>query len=306
MSLAERVYKDYEAAGKEVGHFPLPRNLRVLEIGFGSGKLLEALRDNGNDVHGVDVSESLTESARSKGFENVHCLDVSEESLPFPDDYFHAIYCYEVFEHLTNPHRLFYEVRRVLKEDLCFFLSVPAQEVDMGYGAGLHTFVYPGLLEKENLCRFIMQMYFRIDKLIEPRKHDYFLGYNFALRNMKRPGTPDVVEVVAKDNNVQGLYGHFLTQEELGKEVAREVEAQLERIAVYLGADLPDVANARIAYLLQTFPDYIMLYPSITCLLLELGQPQGAEEFVDIHCRTRNLPQEVMKEIESLLETHGG
>lgn len=88
-------YKNYQPAGKETGVFELVSRCRVLEIGFGSGALLRALRERGNEVYGVDAGQDIVEKARLQGFSNVHLLDVSEEPLPFADDFFDVAYAYE-------------------------------------------------------------------------------------------------------------------------------------------------------------------------------------------------------------------
>jgi SAM-dependent methyltransferase len=224
------VYREYVPAGKEAGLLPLVENARVLEIGFGGAKLLEALRDRGNEVYGVDASQNLVEQARAKGFEHVHMVDISDAPMPFEDDLFDAVYAYEVFEHLTNPHRMFAEVRRVLRKDGLLFFSVPAQEIDMGYGVNRHTFVYPGLLEKSNLERFIMQMYFRIEYQFEPGPRQHLVGRNYILRNMKPADKADVVEVIIGNYNVRELYGFLLSEEQLAREIEIEVKPYLLQI----------------------------------------------------------------------------
>jgi SAM-dependent methyltransferase len=146
---------------------------------------------------------------------------MSEEPLPWDDDFFDAVFCYEVFEHLTNPHRLFFEARRVLKRDYFFYFSVPCQEIDLGYGLGLHPFVYPGLLIREHLERFIMQMYFRIDGYHESGFH--LEGRSYKLCNKKDPSKDDIVYVVPRSNNVRELYAEVISPEKLAAEIDREV-----------------------------------------------------------------------------------
>lgn len=223
MTIGKTVYEHYNPAGKGAGLFPLVSGCRVLEVGFGSGDLLRALAGAGNEVYGVDAGQDIVDKAKQQGLTHVFRVDVSEEPLPFDADFFEAVYCYEVLEHLTNPHRLFFEIRRVLKRDHVLYFSVPAQEVDMGYGQLRHTFVYPGLLEKHNLERFFMQMYFRIDRTIDAGPTDWLLGHNYALINKKDDRKPDVVEVIIKDMSVYELYQEVLSPEALTREVGREL-----------------------------------------------------------------------------------
>ena len=298
---ALEVYRDYMPAGKEMGLLPLVENQRVLEIGFGGGKLLEALQARGNDVHGVDASGKLVSEARAKGFGNVHLLDMSEEPLPFEDDSLDAVYAYEVFEHLTNPHRMFFEVRRCLKVDGLFFFSVPSQEIDMGYGPCRHTFVYPGLLEKENLERFIMQMYFGILKQIEPEPGQWLLGRNYILRNMKRAAQPDVVQAIIEDYNVRDRYGYLLTEEQLAREIALEVEPQLTRIEQCAAKNEWDWVLTLVKMVLSEYPEYHAMYPRLVEILLSLKGAEGGRRLASAIGRAAYLPEEIRARTDALL-----
>lgn len=290
MTIGKDAYDGYAAAGKDEGVFPLPEGVRALEIGFGTGKLLEALRSRGNDVYGADAGANLVEAARAKGFENILHLDISEEPLPWPDDFFDAVYAYEVFEHLTNPHRLFYEVRRVLKRDAYFYFSVPCQEIDMGYGLGLHPFVYPGLLLREHLERFIMQMYFRVDGY-----HESGLALNgrsYKLCNRKDPAKDDIVYVVPRSNNVRTLYGDLISPEALWREIDREVYRMIQ--VAHHHTDRGDVAQVRecLRHCVAEYPEFYPLYPEFAHLFLRLGLRDLAAGLLDV-VRKRPMTPEV-------------
>lgn len=250
----KRAYAEYEGAGKEAGLLPLVENLRVLEVGFGSGALLEALRGKGNAVYGVDAGRAIVEKAKRAGFENVFLVDASEEPLPFEDDFFDAVYCYEVLEHLTNPHRLVQEIRRVLRKQGLLFFSVPAQEIDMGYGLLRHTFVYPGLLERPNLERFFMQMYFRIEESIHPSSNQWLMGHNYVFRNIKPEGRKDVVEVIIGDYSVHELYHDVLSLEKLAEETARELSFYDRMLTDYIQNSAWDGAMSILTFLIGHYP----------------------------------------------------
>ena len=306
MDETKSVYRDYVPMGKGSGIFKPPEGLRVLEIGFGGGELLKVLRDAGNDVYGIDVSESLVKEAKVQGFENTTHLDISDSPLPYEEDFFDAVFAYEVFEHLTNPHRMFYEVRRVLKAGSLLYFSVPAQEVDMGYGVGRHTFVYPGLLERKNLERFFMQMYFRIEESVHPGPKDFFHGHNYTLRNMKRAGQADVVQVIVQDASVQDLYGHFLDPEVLAEEMKREAESLVDMIEYYVRNDLWSVALMAMRFTIEKYPHHYPIYPPIGKTLIEHGHLSQARSILAIARGMEKLPVEVRAEIDALLSALDG
>jgi len=306
MDETKSVYRDYVPMGKGSGLFKPPEGLRVLEVGFGSGALLKVLRDAGNDVYGIDVSESLVKEAKAQGFENTAHLDISDSPLPYEEDFFDAVFAYEVFEHLTNPHRMFYEVRRVLKAGSLLYFSVPAQEVDMGYGIGRHTFVYPGLLERKNLERFFMQMYFCIEDSVHPGSKEFFQGHNYALRNMKREEQADVVQVIVQDAGVQDLYGHFLDPEVLAKEMKREAESLVDMIAYYVRNDAWSIALTAMRFTMEKYPHHYPIYPPIGKILIEHGHLSQAQSILAIARDMEELPLAVRAEIDALLNACGG
>ena len=297
------VYKDYEPAGKESGVFPLPEGKCVLEIGIGSGKLMEALRDKGNIVYGIDVSESIIDSARAKGFENTVLMDISEEPLPFPENFFDTVFCYEVFEHLANPYRLFTEVRRTLKPLETLYFSVPAQEIDMGYGLGRHPFVYPGLLEKANLERFFMQMYFRILQFSEPGPHDHLQGRNYALINMKHLNKPDIMKVVITANNVIDLYSDIVEPDRLLHEIEREVNAFLLLLEESIEKDDLDQILCVVRYLIQEYPGYYSMYPQIAGMLKETGKLAAISVVLKTVMNMEEMPPEIHSQLNEILES---
>lgn len=174
----------------------------------------------------------------------------------------------------------------------------------MGYGINRHTFIYPGLLEKENLERFIMQMYFRIDHAIEPGPHDHLLGRNYALCNMKRPDRTDVVEVIIQDRNVCDLYGDFLTPERLEKEIAREVGAYLVDLEEAVIAGDWSRVTALLDLLCKEYPVHFPMYPRIARLLFEAGKPDVARGILSIVKEFDQLPSTIREEMELLLASY--
>jgi SAM-dependent methyltransferase len=91
----------------------------ILDFGCGS-KPYEALFNNAKSYIGVDIESSGHDHKNSK-------VDFfyDGKQLPFPDEYFDAVVCFEVFEHIFNLEEVLAEIRRVLKPNGQLLLSVP-------------------------------------------------------------------------------------------------------------------------------------------------------------------------------------
>ncbi len=90
----------------------------VLDLGCGGKPYRELLGRSAQRWTGLD--HSMTASGRSAA--NVHGDALA---LPFASESFDMVLCTEVLEHVTAPHVLFQEVRRVLKPDGHLVLTVP-------------------------------------------------------------------------------------------------------------------------------------------------------------------------------------
>ena len=99
---------------------------RILDIGCGDGKYSALLGKvcNATEVYGIDISEKGVKLARNNGIKAFQ-LDIDEDDLPFKDNYFDAIFCGDLIEHLYDPDHLLDECYRVLKEGGLFVITTP-------------------------------------------------------------------------------------------------------------------------------------------------------------------------------------
>jgi 2-polyprenyl-3-methyl-5-hydroxy-6-metoxy-1,4-benzoquinol methylase len=101
----------------------------VLDIGCGYGWCEMNLLDRGvGRIVGLDVTEKDLETARKHVQDDRATWKTgSATALPFEDESFDTVVCWEVIEHIPkhSEPRMFAEVRRVLKEGGRFFLSTP-------------------------------------------------------------------------------------------------------------------------------------------------------------------------------------
>jgi SAM-dependent methyltransferase len=100
------------------------RGGRLLDVGFGWGTALGMLRRQGFQTFGVEITPHAIAAARARLPQSV--LVVAEATdLPFPDEYFDALVCSHVLEHLPQDSAAIAELCRVLKRAGWAVLGVP-------------------------------------------------------------------------------------------------------------------------------------------------------------------------------------
>ena len=204
---ANQSLNGYVGMGVEAGLpelFQDIQGMNCLEIGYGSGSLLKYLQDRGNQVTGVDCSDTNFYTARGKGVNGALLkMDVSNERLPFIDGIFDAVFLFEVLEHVSNPINALQEAKRVAREDAIFIISHPMPRMIEGYKEFRHAFNYPGLFEKKHFDRFLMQLNFQYDQYREHSYHAYYRLLN------KRYDRINILDAINLDINANDHYGNL-------------------------------------------------------------------------------------------------
>jgi 2-polyprenyl-3-methyl-5-hydroxy-6-metoxy-1,4-benzoquinol methylase len=101
----------------------------VLEVGCGSGNVLEAL-PHGTKPVGIDLSSMLvTESRVRLAGRGGMIAQANAEQLPFPTGHFSRIICTEVLEHVQRPEVVLGEIARVAKPDAIIVISIPNERL---------------------------------------------------------------------------------------------------------------------------------------------------------------------------------
>lgn len=96
---------------------------RLLDVGFGSGIVLEVAKKLGWEVFGQEVSAPAVEKAKINGFE---VFQGELSNAGFPSDYFDVITCSEIIEHVASPQVLLNEVSRILRPGGMFWATTPS------------------------------------------------------------------------------------------------------------------------------------------------------------------------------------
>lgn len=97
---------------------------RILDIGCGDGSFSVRLKNYSQEVYGLDIAKQAVKIAQKKGIK-AYQLDVENQKLPFKANFFEALYCGEILEHLFNPDYLLDEVHRVLKPGGLLVVTTP-------------------------------------------------------------------------------------------------------------------------------------------------------------------------------------
>ena len=95
----------------------------VLDVGCFDGTIAAEIAKAGNDVHGIDASETAVKAAREKGVKAL--LGDIGKDFPFADGMFDAVFAGEVVEHVFELRKMLSEVHRVLKPGGEFVVTTP-------------------------------------------------------------------------------------------------------------------------------------------------------------------------------------
>ncbi len=91
---------------------PYAAHQKVLEVGCGTGRILERLAGVADQAVGVDLSPGMLEKARQRGLE-VHQADATE--LPFDDEQFDLVCSFKVLPHVEHLDAALLEMIRVTR-----------------------------------------------------------------------------------------------------------------------------------------------------------------------------------------------
>lgn len=98
---------------------------RVLEVACGTGRFTVMLAERGADVVGLDISGAMLRQGRQKArnagvADHLEFLRGDAARLPFPDDYFDAVFAMRFFHLAGTPASFLSEMRRVTSDQVFF------------------------------------------------------------------------------------------------------------------------------------------------------------------------------------------
>ena len=94
---------------------------RILEIGCGTGRMTGFIAEDFHEAYGVDIAEEMVEQAKKRLADktNIHLQATDGMHLPFPGDFFDAVFSFIVFQHMPSKkvvRKNLEEIVRVLKK----------------------------------------------------------------------------------------------------------------------------------------------------------------------------------------------
>lgn len=95
----------------------------LLDIGCSSGAFLESLKDGPWSLYGIEISSETARVAKARSDAEVFIGDVPDAK--FAPESFDVITCFDVLEHMYDPHRVMVKVEEWLKPGGIFYALVP-------------------------------------------------------------------------------------------------------------------------------------------------------------------------------------
>jgi ubiquinone/menaquinone biosynthesis C-methylase UbiE len=199
---------------------------RVLDAACGMAYGTRLLADAGaSEVVGIDISEEVVAEARATAGPNM-TFDVGDlRKLPYGDDEFDLIACFEAIEHVPDPDVVLDELRRVLRPGGVVALSTPNRDV-YSPGNPFHLReLTPNELEAELTQRF--------RSVVLRRQHTWVASGIFDDQSFKAAG----------NQRIDGVDMRKASENEVGKEtytlaLASDGEIPADRPVAELSGDV--------------------------------------------------------------------
>lgn len=100
---------------------------KVLDIGCGSGVMVDGFKKKDYEFYGVDLAQDMVDKCREKysNLDNVYFSVGKAEEVDFPDGTFDVVVCMGVVEYLEDDFDVLKEIHRVLKPEGVAIITLP-------------------------------------------------------------------------------------------------------------------------------------------------------------------------------------
>jgi glycosyltransferase involved in cell wall biosynthesis/SAM-dependent methyltransferase len=139
-----------------------------LDLGCGSGEVVERMRESGWDAQGVEISYQAAARGRSRG---LRITSGTIQDAALPSDAFDYVRASHSFEHITCPDQTLDEIYRILKADGTLLLAVPninslTARLFQRYWWHLCAPVHPFGYSVETLSRLLERHGFNVSRVV--------------------------------------------------------------------------------------------------------------------------------------------
>lgn len=134
---------------------------KLLDIGCGTGFILELAHDYYNELYGVDITPAMIKKAKNKFKTNkIKLFLASSDNLPFSDSYFDVVTAYGFLHHLPILIDTFKEVHRVLKKGGIFYAD---QDPNYYFWEAIKSLPNRNLssiidIERKSVCKMVTEV----------------------------------------------------------------------------------------------------------------------------------------------------
>ena len=109
-----------------ITHF-CPEKGKVLDVGAGTGKMLQELKQSGWQIFGIDTHQEAIKQSKRRDIP-IQLIDIAKQSLPYQDNSFDLVIALDTLEHIANDKKAIKEINRVIKPAGIIILTVPAYQ----------------------------------------------------------------------------------------------------------------------------------------------------------------------------------
>ena len=152
----------------------LKKDIRILEIGCGAGRLTNYLIQKGFDAIGFDISETLIKEGHSRYPDTLIFIASGGGDMPLKDSFFDIVLSFDVLEHIPDVDAHLSEVRRVLKSGGFYLFQTPNKLTNVPF-----EIIKNGSLTKHKAYHCYLQTFWSLKGLLA--------AHSFEFRFVKMP-----------------------------------------------------------------------------------------------------------------------
>jgi ubiquinone/menaquinone biosynthesis C-methylase UbiE len=122
-----RLYHDY-LTQELLSMMPKKKELRVLDLGCGSGIMIKELATEYEEVVGLDISASMLRKINLENYNNITLIQGDAESPPFKNNSFDVIICRGTLHHLQDVESALKNLNKILNTNGIIISAEPCND----------------------------------------------------------------------------------------------------------------------------------------------------------------------------------